>query len=192
MHFCSVVPAPTVRGAQIMIPSQKNSPPKIALPTWVTLCLLGLGATVCGLVLPQSFRSLREPAPTLSTPAPTQEKKDTLEYSPPELPEMSPPGPMLFRLGSGTIFVLILCFVTLWAGKRWVRPLTIPVGENRKLRVLESLALGGRCSVFLLQAEEAKVLVGVDQAGIKALLPLPQPFEGALAEITAETTGEAS
>lgn len=192
MHFCPVVPAPTVRGAQIMIPSQKSSPPKIALPTWLSLSLLGLGATVCGLVLPQSFRSLREPAPTLSTPASTQEKKDALEYNPPELPEMSPPGPMLFRLVSGTIFVLILCFVTLWAGKRWIRPLTVPVGENRKLRVLESLPLGGRCSVFLLQAEEAKVLVGVDQAGIKALLPLPQPFEGALAEITTETVSEAS
>jgi flagellar biogenesis protein FliO len=42
--------------------------------------------------------------------------------------------------------------------------------------------LDGRCSVLLLQAEKAKILVGVDQAGIKALLPLPQSFESALAE----------
>ncbi len=192
MHFYSVVPAPTLRGAQTMIPSQKSSSPKIALPTWVSLCLLGLGATVCGLVLPLSFRSSREPAPTLSAPTPAQEKKDMLEYNPPDLPEMSAPGPMLFRLVSGTIFVLILCFVTLWAGKRWVRPLTVPVGENRKLRILESLPLGGRSTVYLLQAEEAKVLVGVDQAGIKALLPLSQPFEGALAEITAQTVSDDS
>jgi flagellar biogenesis protein FliO len=90
---------------------------------------------------------------------------------------------MLLRLVLGAIFVLILCCATLWAGKRWVRPLTVPIGGNRTLRVLESLQLDGRSSVILLQAEKAKILVGVDQAGIKALLPLPQSFDGALGEV---------
>lgn len=175
-----------------MIPSQKSPPPKSAWQTWLTFGLLGLAATTFGLVLPHSFRGLREPSPALSTPAPAQVKKDALEYNPPELPELAPPGPMLLRLALGTIFVLILCFATLWAGKRWVRPLTVAAGENKKLRVLESLPLGGRSLVFLLQAEQAKILVGVDQAGIKALLPLPQSFEGALAEVIDEVVSDAS
>jgi flagellar biogenesis protein FliO len=174
-----------------MIPSEKN-PPKRAWPAWLTYCLLGVAATSCGLVLPHSFRSLQEPAPTLSTPAPAQEKKDTPEYNPPELQEVTPSGHMLLHLALGTISVLILSCATLWAGKRWVRPLTVLTGENKKLRVLESLPLSGRCSVILLQAEEAKVLVGVDHAGIKAMLPLPQSFEGALAEVIDEVVRDAS
>jgi len=37
--------------------------------------------------------------------------------------------------------------------------------------------------VYLLQAGDARVLAGVDAAGIKALLPLPAEFAGALAEL---------
>jgi flagellar biogenesis protein FliO len=186
------LPPPTVRGAQMMIPSEKKPPSKSAWPPWLTFCLLGLAATACGLVVPHSLRSLREPTAAIPPPAPAQGKKDALEYNPPELPEISPTGPMLLRLVLGTIFVLILCSATLWAGKRWIRPLTVPAVGNRKLRVLESLPLGGRCSLFLLQAEKAKILVGVDQAGIKALLPLPQSFDGALAEVIDEVVSDAS
>ena len=93
----------------------------------------------------------------------------------------------------GTIFVLLLCVVTLWMGKRWIRPLTGPQGENKQLRIVESLTLGGRCSVYLLQAGDARVLAGVDGAGIKALLPLPAEFAVTLAEMTEEaSTAEAA
>lgn len=175
---------------QIMVPSQKNSL-KSALPTWLTVCVLGLTATVCGLFLPQSLRGHREPAAATPIPEPARETKNTLEYTPPALPDMPSPGSMFVRLALGTIFVLILSIVTLWAGKRWIRPLAGPVGENRQLRLMESLPLGGRCAVYLLQVGETKVLAGVDQAGIKALLPLPQPFDGALAEL-AERSGAES
>jgi flagellar biogenesis protein FliO len=173
-----------------MVPTEKNSPTKSTAPNWLIFCLLGLAATVCGVVLPHTLRGLQEPLASVPAPTPTEEKKDPLEYEPPQLPEIPAPGPMLLRLALGTIFVLILCIVTLRAGKRWIRPLGVPVGENRKLRVLESLPLGGRCSVFLIQAEQSKVLVGVDQTGMKALLPLPQPFEGALAEATEKDVEE--
>lgn len=173
---------------QIMVPSETKSPSRNAWPSWLIFCVLGLAATLCGLFLPHSLRAPREPAAAIaaptSAPAPAPEKKDSLEYTPPTLPELPSPGSMFLRLGLGTIFVLILSVVTLWAGKRWIRPLAGPVGENRQLRVLESLPLGGRCSVFLLQAGESRVLAGIDQAGIKALLPLPPAFEGALAEMT--------
>jgi flagellar biogenesis protein FliO len=175
-----------------MVPSAKNLAARSAWPTWSIFCVLGLSATLCGLFLPQSLRGRREPAAAVPTSELAQEKKDTLEYNPPALPDMPSPGSMFLRLALGTIFVLVLCAGTLWAGKRWIRPLTTPIGENRRLRVLESLPLAGRCSVFLLQAGGTKVLVGVDQAGIKALLPLPQLFDGALAELEDNFTTEES
>lgn len=171
-----------------MVLSPKN-PPKSAWPTWLTVCVLGVLATVCGLFLPQSLRGRREPTAAIASPEPTREAKDPLAYTPPVLPDMPSPGSMFLRLALGTLFVLILSVVSLWAGKRWIRPLAGPVGENRELRLLESLPLGGRCALYLLQAGETKVLAGVDQAGIKALLPLPQSFDGTLREL-AEQTGE--
>jgi len=184
MHFVSGIARADGSGCADMVQSENNSPPKSALPAWLIFGVLGVAATLCGLVLPQSLRSLREPTAAVPAPEPAPETKEAPGYEPPTLPEMPPAGPMLLRLTLGTIFVLILCVFTLWVGKRWVRPLAAPVGENRKLRVLESLPLGGRCSVFLLQAEESKILVGVDQAGIKALVPLSPPFENALKEMT--------
>jgi flagellar protein FliO/FliZ len=180
-----------------MVPSEKKPPSRNAL-TWLIFCALASGAMIGGLLLPGAFsRRAQEreniPGPTAAVPAPQHrsqaehgsEAKNALEYEPPALPEIAQSGPMLLRLTLSTIIILLLCIFILWAGKRWVRPLAAPIGENRKLRLLESLPLGGRCSVFLLQAGETNVLVGLDQAGIKALLPLPQPFDNSLAELTA-------
>lgn len=179
-----------VRGMQIMVPSAKILRAKSAWPTWLSFCLLGLMATFCGLFLPKSFRDRPEPSMTVPAAEQVQEKKDALEYEPPPLPDVPTPSSMFLRLGLGTIFVVILCIVTLWAGKRWVRPLAVPGGEDRKLRILESLPLAARCSLLLLQAGETKVLVGLDQAGIKALLPLPQAFEQTLEAVNQQADDE--
>lgn len=176
-----------------MVPSEKSPPFKSTWLTWLTFGLLGLAAMLCGLILPQSLRGLRQPTAAIPAPAPPQEKKDAADYNPPGSPEIAPSGSILSHLVLGTIVVLVLCCATLWAGKRWIRPLTMPTGGSRNLRILESLPLGGRCSVFLLQAEGAKVLVGVDQTGIKALLQLPQKSsESTLAEVTGEIVDLAS
>ena len=169
-----------------MVPTEKSTARKGAWPTWLVVGVLGLMATAGGLFLPRSFRPPAEPAasiPPTTTPA-SNETKDSLAYTPPALPDLPSPGSMLLRLTLGTIFVLILCALTLWAGKRWIRPLAGSQGENKQLHLLESLALGGRCSVYLLQVGDTKVLAGVDHAGLKALLPLPTAFAGTLADIT--------
>jgi len=178
-----------------MLPSAKNLARKGAWPTWLVVSVLGLLATAGGLFLPRSFRPPAETPDAIASPTPaSNETKDSLAYTPPPLPDLPSPGSMLLRLTLGTIFVLILCVITLWAGKRWIRPLAGPQGENKQLHLVESLALGGRCSVYLLQAGDAKVLAGVDHAGLKALLPLPAAFAGTLAEITeaAEVEGPAT
>jgi flagellar biogenesis protein FliO len=179
-----------------MVPSVKGAARKVALPTWLIFAVLGLAATAGGLFLPRGLKPNPESTATIPTapPAdsPSNESKESLLYTPPALPDLPSPGSMLLRLTIGTIFVLILCVVTLWFGKRWIRPLGGPQGENKQLHLVESLTLGGRCAIYLLEAGETKVLAGVDQTGIKALLPLPGAFAGALAELTeAETVPSA-
>jgi flagellar biogenesis protein FliO len=166
-----------------MVPSDKGAARKGGLPSWLILGALGLLATAGGIFLPRSLRQGQELSVPMPTATPTPEAKEPLDYSPPSMPDLPSPRAMFLRLGLGTIFVLILCAITLWAGKRWIRPLAGSQNENKQLRLVETLALGGRCSVYLLQAGETKVLAGVDHAGLKSLLTLPQSFDGALAEL---------
>jgi flagellar biogenesis protein FliO len=165
-----------------MVPSEKGAPRKGGLPSWLVLGALGLAATAGGIFLPRSLRPGAESAAATPAVSPAANVKETLDYNPPALPDMPSPQAMFLRLGLGTVFVLILCVITLWAGKRWIRPLAGTPGENKQLHLLETLPLGARCSVYLLQVGETKVLAGVDHAGLKSLLTLPQSFDGALAD----------
>ncbi len=171
-----------------MPPSQQSAAHKPTLLNWLIAGILGVVAAAAGLLLPRSLQPLAESAPLSAPLAPATEEQSSLEYAPPPLPDLPSPHAMFLRLGLGTIFVLILCVVTLWIGKRWIRPFASAPNANAQLRLLETLPLSGRCSVYLLQAGETKVLAGVDAAGIKALLPLPQEFAGALAELSVTTT----
>ncbi len=175
-----------------MVPSDKGASRKGCPPSWLIFGVLGLAATAGGIFLPRSLRSGVAP-PQAATPSvqTTAVTRESLEYNPPSLPDLPSPQAMFVRLGLGTVFVLILCGVTLWAGKRWIRPLAGPPVENKQLRILEALPLGGRCSVYLLQAGEAKVLAGVDGAGIEALLSLPQSFDVTLADMDGAAGAEA-
>jgi flagellar biogenesis protein FliO len=179
---------------QIMVPSEKSTALKTGMPNWLVFGVLGLAATAGGIFLPRGLRNhLEPPVAAVSSPsstAPATSGNNPLEYTPPPLPDLPSSGSMFLRLILGTIFVLILCVLTLWIGKRWIHPLAGPQGENKQLRIVEALPLGGRCSVYLLQAGDTKVLAGVDGAGIKALLPLPAEFAGALVEMTGKTVGD--
>ncbi len=170
-----------------MAPSQQSAAHKPTLLNWLIAGVLGVVAAAAGLLLPRSLQPLAE-SPPLSAPlSPATEEQSSLEYEPAPLPDLPSPNAMFLRLGLGTIFVLILCVVTLWIGKRWIRPFAAAPNANAQLRLLETLPLSGRCAVYLLQAGETKVLAGVDAAGIKALLPLPQEFAGTLAELSVAT-----
>ncbi len=166
-----------------MVLSDRIAPRKRGWASLLIFASLALTATVGGIFLPQSLRE-GDAAP-METPAaePLPAAPLSLDYNPPDMPELPSPQVMFLRLGLGTIVVLILCALTLWVGKRWVRPLAVPVSEGKHLRVLESLPLGGRCSVYLLQVGETRILAGVDHTGLKSLLPLPASFGGVLAEL---------
>ena len=166
-----------------MVPFDRSAPRKCGWVSLLIFAALALTATVGGIFLPQGLRE-GEAAP-VTTPAaqPLPAAPETLEYSPPDLPELPSPQAIFLRLGIGTAVVLALCVLTLWIGKRWIQPLAVPVTENKYLRVLEVLPLGGRCSVYLLQVGETRILAGLDHTGFKTLMPLPQSFDDALAEL---------
>ena len=50
------------------------------------------------------------------------------------------------------------------------------------LRTLETLALGHRCVIYLIQAGDAELLAGMDRGGLKALIAVPSHFENTLEE----------
>ena len=147
---------------------------------WTPWVVIALVATVAGLLLPQ----LMPGDNVLSTlHAKTDAKDETkAKYTAPVLPEAPNFQAMLARLGGGTIVVLGLCVVTLWVIRRWVNPQPQAGVGPRALELKETLSLGNRCSLHLVQLGKREVLVGVDAAGIKVIVPLPHAFDDVLAQ----------
>ena len=104
------------------------------------------------------------------------------EYRPPAWPEPPDTGAMFFRLVVGTFVALALCAGSLWFGRRWLRGNVVTGGPGRQLRVIETVSLGNRSFVHLVQAGKGQVLAGTDSAGLKALIAVPSPFEDVLAD----------
>lgn len=117
------------------------------------------------------------------SPRTRSEMKDLAkgEYVGPALPDVPNPQGMFARLGLGTLFVLGLCVATLFGMKRWINPAMPGNPGKREMRLEETLVLGNRCSLHLVQLGKHSVLVGVDASGLKSMIPLVSPFEDLLA-----------
>jgi flagellar biogenesis protein FliO len=60
----------------------------------------------------------------------------------------------------------------------------------RRLRLVESLPLGGRCMLHLVHVDQREILVGVDATGLKTIVPAPPAFDDVLdAAAQSETQG---
>ena len=104
-------------------------------------------------------------------------------------PMAEPPGfgAIITRLLVGTVVSLILCVATIWFGRRWLERGANGANSGQKQLVLvESLSLGRRCSVALLEVGDRQVLVGSDQGGLQSMLILPVAFEDVMTEQNAE------
>jgi flagellar biogenesis protein FliO len=89
---------------------------------------------------------------------------------------------MFLRLVVGTVVALGLCAGSLWFGRRWLRGNIVTGESGGQLKVLETVSLGNRSFVHLVQAGKGQVLAGTDSAGLKALIAVPSPFEDVLAD----------
>jgi flagellar biogenesis protein FliO len=147
---------------------------------WTPWVVVAAVAVLAGLLLPQLL-----PGETVleKNQSKTETKtKSTGEYTAPALPEMPNPQAMLGRLFLGTIFVLGLAVVSLWGVRRWMQFNGPANNTPREMRLIETLQLGNRCSMHLVKLGKREVLIAVDGAGIKTVVPLAASFEDALAD----------
>jgi hypothetical protein len=83
------------------------------------------------------------------------------------------------------VVVLGLSVVTLWYGRRWLQAPNL-AAASRELRLIETLHLGNRCCLHLVQLASRQVLVGADAGGIRSVVPMNDGFEPYLQEATQE------
>jgi flagellar biogenesis protein FliO len=148
--------------------------------TWLTMGVVAIGAVAAGLLVPQLMPG--EMVIEADRPKAEAKSKTKSDYTGPALPEMPNPRAMLSRLAWGTVLVLGLSVASIWAMRRWTQTREPAVSGQRALRLVETLPLGNRCSLHLVHLGSREVLVGVDGAGIKTIVPLAKTFDEVLAD----------
>jgi flagellar biogenesis protein FliO len=142
---------------------------------------IGVVAVVAGLTLPLALPS--PPPAKLSAVADTG-ASGSLAYSTSAMPEPFDARSMLIRLTLGTAIVLALCVGTLWYCRRWLTSASKPLRSgDRRLHLLESMALPNRCAVHLVKLGHHSILVGADSSGLRMIVPLTEPFDQGLATL---------
>jgi flagellar biogenesis protein FliO len=122
-------------------------------------------------------------APSIDEPVAAEASLEKLDYAPESWPDAPDTAAMLRRLVLGTATVLGLCIGSLFVGRRWLRGAPARVNSGNKLRLVETVSLGNRCVVHLIQSGNHQILVGVDGTGVRSLVPLPPSFEQAIADV---------
>lgn len=147
---------------------------------WIVLSLglllgLGLGA-----------QTSDRPAPPLTPAQQELQAPLTLEDGKPTPGQVQEAPPSGLRAFGSLLLVLGLAGLSLWALKKYGRG-RIPGGGGGRLRVEETLALGDRRYVSILEAEGERFLIGLTPQGISLISKLdasdrgePDTFEAAL------------
>ena len=146
---------------------------------WGPLALIGLLATIAGLVLPQMLPD--DPPAVEARPKETANSGD-LHYEPPQMPEVPSTRALFLRLGGMTAVVLVIGVGVLVGGRRWLHGMAPARTANGALRLVETLPLGNRCNLHLVQVATRQILVGADATGIKSVVTLSDDFENYLGE----------
>ena len=147
------------------------------LKPWLLLATAGLLAVSAGISLPPLFGGAAgKPEPVREIAAATG-----LPQQPPAWPEPPDLGSMVIRLVIGTVVVLGLCAGVLWFGARHLRGQTAGTsGGANTLQVVATLPLGNHAVVYLVQADDQRVVVGVDRTGVQGVVVLPEPMDDGL------------
>jgi flagellar biogenesis protein FliO len=157
-----------------MLTSRHVLAPK-TLKRWMPVAIIGLVAVTAGIALPSALPAVADPLKANATTESANTPK--LAYTPPQLPDAPDPKSMLLRLAAATAIVLTLCIGTILLGKRWLGGTHSRPNSNNQLRLLETLALGNRCSIYLIHVANRPVLIAADPSGLKSIVPLPELFE---------------
>jgi flagellar biogenesis protein FliO len=160
-----------------MISSRHVLAPNTPRP-WMPVAIIGVLAVTAGFALPSALPAGMDLPKT--NVAAESNGTSKLTYTPTQLPEAPDPKAMLTRLGIATVIVLTLCVGTFLLGKRWLGGAPNRSVTNSQLRLLETLALGNRCSIHLLLVANRQVLIAADSTGLKSVVPLPESFEHTL------------
>ena len=128
---------------------------------------LGLGAQAADRPVPPPSPAEKE----LQAPLTLEDGKPT----PGQSPEAAPSG---LRTFGSLVLVLGLAGLSLWALKKYGRG-RVPGGGGGKLKVEETLALGDRRFVSILDAEGERFLIALTPQGIHLLSKLDPPDTGA-------------
>ena len=123
-------------------------------------------------------------AAVMAAPAFAEPPADALTYSPPALPNTPGAGSLLLRLAALTLLSLTACAVVAWLARSGRWRARLPAAGPARLVPVADLPLDRRCSLHLLTVAGRRVVVGVDQSGLKAMLLLPESFAGAFASFS--------
>lgn len=165
-------------------------PPPRGAKCWAYAGSLAVLAVVMGVLFPRLVGGPVLPAAPVPVARADQPGSD-LSYTPPVLPEAPDPATMLVRLGGTTAVLLGGAILALWCGRRWLAPVAGQAGKTgRRLQLLDSLVLGNRCQVFLLEVDRRHILVGTDATGLQTVVPLPESFASAIGDGVRTEAGE--
>ncbi|HVJ87944.1 MAG TPA: flagellar biosynthetic protein FliO [Caulifigura sp.] len=76
--------------------------------------------------------------------------------------------------------------VSLWMLRMWLTRGGRSVVPTKSLKLVDTLRIGPRCGVYLVEAEKHRVLVGVEHGKTMCLMPLPESFTESLEDATDE------
>jgi flagellar biogenesis protein FliO len=93
---------------------------------------------------------------------------------------------MLGKLAWFTGAVGLTGVVSLWLLRLWFQRREAGSVNVRALTLVDSLRVGPRCGLYLVQADHHRVLVGIDQGRGMSLLALPSTFSESLSEAADE------
>jgi flagellar biogenesis protein FliO len=76
--------------------------------------------------------------------------------------------------------------LSLWMLRTWLTRGGRMISTSKSLKLIETLRVGPRCGLYLVQAESHRVLVGVEHGKSMCLMPLPSSFTESLDDATSD------
>jgi flagellar biogenesis protein FliO len=140
----------------------------------------------------------------LPEPVPEPVRIDTVELEPEQPPAFAPrPIPtaqpasgsedlegMLHNMVWVTATIGLAAVASLWLLRMWLMRGGRVVVPSKSLKLVDTLRIGPRCGVYLVETENQRVLVGVEHGKTMCVVPLPSAFRDSLDAIDDEAGPE--